>query len=241
MLLLGFSRPVASLFTSLHSSSVCRFSLVIQSFLKILILERHLNHIPRRSVNLSNGLCYQCRWVSFFTLKVETKDWELHRAVQAVDRALLIDTLPPSRQVSGNAWAASMSGVGSVVGFFMFALPRRIHCFLVWLVWTVATLISLASFHFWAKLNSKYCPSSFHFYCLLDTWSWRCWSKNPFCVENHKENRSIKKSGTSGVPWELFPMSFVKLYASFLLPWILCSNAYLSSASYSFCTSFLSY
>ena len=42
--------------------------------------------------------------------------------VQAVDRALLVDTLPPPCQVSGNAWAAGMVGVGSVVGFFMFAL-----------------------------------------------------------------------------------------------------------------------
>lgn len=42
--------------------------------------------------------------------------------MQAVDRALLVDTLPPSRQASGNAWAARMLGVGSVVGFFMLAL-----------------------------------------------------------------------------------------------------------------------
>jgi len=46
-----------------------------------------------------------------------------NHTVQAVDRALLVDTLPPSRQASGSAWAAGMLGVGSVVGFFMFALP----------------------------------------------------------------------------------------------------------------------
>ncbi|KAJ7732470.1 major facilitator superfamily domain-containing protein [Mycena maculata] len=40
-------------------------------------------------------------------------------AVQAVDRALLVDTLPSPMQASGNAWAASMLGVGSVVGFFV--------------------------------------------------------------------------------------------------------------------------
>ncbi|KAF7342237.1 hypothetical protein MVEN_01811700 [Mycena venus] len=40
-------------------------------------------------------------------------------AVQAVDRALLVDTLPPSLQASGNAWAASMLGLGSLVGFFI--------------------------------------------------------------------------------------------------------------------------
>ncbi|KAJ7473439.1 major facilitator superfamily domain-containing protein [Mycena latifolia] len=40
-------------------------------------------------------------------------------AVQAVDRALLVDTLPPAIQASGNAWAALMLGMGSVVGFFI--------------------------------------------------------------------------------------------------------------------------
>ncbi|KAJ7692920.1 major facilitator superfamily domain-containing protein [Mycena rosella] len=40
-------------------------------------------------------------------------------AVQAVDRALLVDTIPPGLQASGNAWAALMLGMGSVVGFFV--------------------------------------------------------------------------------------------------------------------------
>ncbi|KAI0060540.1 MFS general substrate transporter [Artomyces pyxidatus] len=39
-------------------------------------------------------------------------------AVQAVDRALLVDTLPPTEQATGNAWAAVMLGIGSVAGFF---------------------------------------------------------------------------------------------------------------------------
>ncbi|KAI0267318.1 major facilitator superfamily domain-containing protein [Gloeopeniophorella convolvens] len=39
-------------------------------------------------------------------------------AVQAVDRALLVDTLPPSEQAKGNAWAAIMLGIGGVSGFF---------------------------------------------------------------------------------------------------------------------------
>ena len=39
--------------------------------------------------------------------------------VQAVDRALLVDTLPTAEQASGNAWAARMLGIGSVGGFFM--------------------------------------------------------------------------------------------------------------------------
>jgi len=39
-------------------------------------------------------------------------------AVQAVDRALLVDTLPRAEQANGNAWAAIMLGIGSVCGFF---------------------------------------------------------------------------------------------------------------------------
>jgi hypothetical protein len=38
---------------------------------------------------------------------------------QAVDRALLVDTLPGSEQAKGNAWAAIMLGIGSVGGFFL--------------------------------------------------------------------------------------------------------------------------
>lgn len=40
--------------------------------------------------------------------------------VQAVQRALIVDTLPSSKQAAGNAWAARMLGIGSVIGFFMY-------------------------------------------------------------------------------------------------------------------------
>ena len=39
--------------------------------------------------------------------------------VQAVDRALLVDTVPSFEQASGNAWAGRMLGLGSVIGFFL--------------------------------------------------------------------------------------------------------------------------
>ncbi|KAK0205153.1 major facilitator superfamily domain-containing protein [Desarmillaria ectypa] len=39
-------------------------------------------------------------------------------AVMAVDRALLVDTLPASQQPAANAWAAAMFSLGSVIGFF---------------------------------------------------------------------------------------------------------------------------
>lgn len=41
------------------------------------------------------------------------------RIVQAVDRALVVDTLPPSQQERGNAWAGRMSGVGALAGFWV--------------------------------------------------------------------------------------------------------------------------
>ncbi|KXN89417.1 General alpha-glucoside permease [Leucoagaricus sp. SymC.cos] len=40
-------------------------------------------------------------------------------AVMAVDRALLVDTLPSSQQPQGNAWAARMMATGAIVGFFV--------------------------------------------------------------------------------------------------------------------------
>ena len=39
--------------------------------------------------------------------------------VMAVDRALLVDTLPRAEQAKGNAWAAIMVGIGGVSGFFL--------------------------------------------------------------------------------------------------------------------------
>ncbi|KAF7366291.1 MFS general substrate transporter [Mycena sanguinolenta] len=46
-------------------------------------------------------------------------------ALMAVDRALLVDTLPAERQAAGNACAALMQNIGSVVGFFVGNLDLR--------------------------------------------------------------------------------------------------------------------
>ncbi|KAI0046327.1 MFS general substrate transporter [Auriscalpium vulgare] len=81
ILLLGFSRPAASIFTKFGSSA--------NDLLTI--------------------------WVAIFS--IVCIDFSIN-AVQAVDRALLVDTLPPSDQPRGNAWAAVMLGLGSVAGFF---------------------------------------------------------------------------------------------------------------------------
>ncbi|ORY32115.1 major facilitator superfamily domain-containing protein [Naematelia encephala] len=40
-------------------------------------------------------------------------------AVMSADRALVVDTLPPSQQEEGSAWAGRMFGFGSVAGFFV--------------------------------------------------------------------------------------------------------------------------
>lgn len=124
----------------------------------LIYLERYPNHFPCRSIDLPIGLFYQCRWKTSISLDQGTHN---NRTVHAVDRALIVDTLPPSRQAPGNAWAATMLGIGSVVGFFMFVSPliAFIHHFHVWLV---VKLISLISSHFWATLNSRSCLSSLH-------------------------------------------------------------------------------
>ncbi|KAH7915904.1 major facilitator superfamily domain-containing protein [Hygrophoropsis aurantiaca] len=89
LLLLGFTRPVATIFTTLNSSA--------NDILTI--------------------------WLAVFA--IYCIDFSIN-AVQAVDRALLVDTLPPFDQPSGNAWAARMLAIGSVAGFFVgnVDLPR---------------------------------------------------------------------------------------------------------------------
>ena len=39
-------------------------------------------------------------------------------AVQACCRALIVDTLPVSRQQIGSAWASRMIAVGNIAGYF---------------------------------------------------------------------------------------------------------------------------
>ncbi|KAF9036322.1 major facilitator superfamily domain-containing protein [Panaeolus papilionaceus] len=94
MLLLGFTRSVASIFTGWDNSANDTLTIWL-AVLSIYLIDFSIN------------------------------------AVQAVDRALLVDTAPPSEQASGNAWAARMLGVGSVVGFFVgnIDLPRIVPFF----------------------------------------------------------------------------------------------------------------
>ncbi|CAL1709454.1 unnamed protein product [Somion occarium] len=82
MLLLGFTRPFATLFAALGS--------IANDILTI--------------------------WLAIIALF--TIDFSIN-AVQAVDRALLVDTLPTEKQADGNAWAARMLSIGSVAGYFI--------------------------------------------------------------------------------------------------------------------------
>ncbi|KAI0658261.1 MFS general substrate transporter [Cubamyces menziesii] len=82
MLLLGYTRPFASIF--LPNPSTANDILTI--------------------------------WLAIIALF--TIDFSIN-AVQAVDRALIVDTLPSNDQADANAWAARMLGVGSVAGYFI--------------------------------------------------------------------------------------------------------------------------
>ncbi|KII91533.1 hypothetical protein PLICRDRAFT_156689 [Plicaturopsis crispa FD-325 SS-3] len=82
VLLLGFTREFASLFTG--SGNAANDTLTV--------------------------------WLAIFS--IYCIDFSIN-AVQAVDRALLVDTLPTGAQADGNAWAARMLGAGSVAGFYV--------------------------------------------------------------------------------------------------------------------------
>jgi solute carrier family 45 protein 1/2/4 len=43
-------------------------------------------------------------------------------SVMAIDRALLVDSLPSPQQTQGNAWAARMGITGALFGFFVYVL-----------------------------------------------------------------------------------------------------------------------
>ncbi|KAI0752960.1 MFS general substrate transporter [Daedaleopsis nitida] len=82
MLLLGFTRPFATLFTSSGSSSNDLLTICL-AIIALFVIDFSIN------------------------------------AVQAVDRALIVDTLPSAEQADANAWAARMLGFGSVAGYFI--------------------------------------------------------------------------------------------------------------------------
>ncbi|KZV95562.1 MFS general substrate transporter [Exidia glandulosa HHB12029] len=82
MLLLGFTRQFAGVFTSIPSTA-------------------------------NDGLT-----IALAVLAIYCIDFSVN-AVQAADRAILVDVWPREEQERGNAWAARMGGVGSIAGFFV--------------------------------------------------------------------------------------------------------------------------
>ncbi|KAK0484971.1 sucrose transporter [Armillaria novae-zelandiae] len=94
MLLLGWTRQVGAWFTSKQSL------VVWLGVLSIYFIDFSINAgiIIFASYDLVSSYCH---------------------TVMAVDRALLVDTLPASQQPAANAWAAAMFSLGSVIGFFI--------------------------------------------------------------------------------------------------------------------------
>ncbi|KAF9644299.1 MFS general substrate transporter [Thelephora ganbajun] len=58
-------------------------------------------------------------WLAIFAIYVMDFSINAGMCLQAVDRALVVDVLPTGLQPAGNAWAATMLGIGSVSGFFV--------------------------------------------------------------------------------------------------------------------------
>ncbi|KAM0788744.1 hypothetical protein ACM66B_002836 [Microbotryomycetes sp. NB124-2] len=56
--------------------------------------------------------------IALAILAVYVVDFSIN-VVQAMDRALLVDVVPPSQQPAANAWASRLMGVGAVFGFWM--------------------------------------------------------------------------------------------------------------------------
>ncbi|KAF9269522.1 hypothetical protein L218DRAFT_1072355 [Marasmius fiardii PR-910] len=73
------------------------------------------------------GLADSSLVITLAVLSIYVIDFSIN-AVQAMDRALVVDSLPSALQPAGNAWAAKMLAIGNVVGFFVgnLDLPLRL-------------------------------------------------------------------------------------------------------------------
>ncbi|OZJ01470.1 hypothetical protein BZG36_05390, partial [Bifiguratus adelaidae] len=63
-------------------------------------------------------ITYQRAAIAIAVLSIYLLDFAIN-TVQASIRALIVDSLPPSQQESGNAWAGRLVGFGSVLGYLM--------------------------------------------------------------------------------------------------------------------------
>ncbi|KAI6132963.1 MFS general substrate transporter [Pisolithus croceorrhizus] len=106
----------------------------------------------------SESLTHNVITVWLAVLAIYCIDFSIN-AVQALDRALIVDILPTSEQPNGNAWAARMVAIGSVVGFYVgnINLPS-IFPFLGHAQLQVVSVIAsflLLSTHLWAAWRVK--------------------------------------------------------------------------------------
>ncbi|KAI6041575.1 major facilitator superfamily domain-containing protein [Pisolithus marmoratus] len=101
----------------------------------------------------SGSLAHDVLTVWLAVLAIYCIDFSIN-AVQALDRALIVDILPTSEQPSGNAWAGRMLAIGSVVGFYVgnvnlpaiFPFLGNVQLEVV----SVIASLSLISTHLWA-------------------------------------------------------------------------------------------
>ncbi|KAG8860488.1 hypothetical protein FRC20_011607, partial [Serendipita sp. 405] len=99
-----------------YGSILCSFSLLLLGFTKE-IVSWFIS--PDSPANATITI-----WLA--VISIYCIDFSIN-AVQAVDRALLVDTLPTAQQERGQAWAGRMLSVGSVLGFWVGQLPLPIH------------------------------------------------------------------------------------------------------------------
>ncbi|KZS96359.1 MFS general substrate transporter [Sistotremastrum niveocremeum HHB9708] len=87
---------------------VCVFGMMLLGF------TRHFSNIFTSPLSHANDVLT----IILATISIYLIDFSIN-AVQAMDRALIVDTLPSGLQDLGNAWASRMIGIGHVLGFFI--------------------------------------------------------------------------------------------------------------------------
>lgn len=98
----GRRRPLLLL-----STTICAFSLLQLGFAR-----------PMASIISSDADTQTTATTALAVLSIFTIDFSVN-AVQALDRALLIDLVPMHLQAAANAWCARLAGVGAIIGFLI--------------------------------------------------------------------------------------------------------------------------
>jgi solute carrier family 45 protein 1/2/4 len=99
--------------------------LIVQPLIGI-FADRSRSHLGRRRPFMLAGCAIAVFAMMLLGWSREVAGWfgggagfAIALAVWSSDRALVVDTLPPSQQEEGSAWAGRMFGFGSVAGFFV--------------------------------------------------------------------------------------------------------------------------